>query len=208
MKYKPHEFWRHLRNVHYNATEGRKLDWCIEVDDEEKEIIVMFEESHQPVDWFFNFFFIIIPAIIGGFPYWFSCGWWFSWCSGKTFVLNSVMSEMYKHPDYKVICSGYSFGGAIAQICGLEIYEATGVKVELITYGAPKPYFGLWSKFFARRAFTKITQYANWSDIVTWCIPLPCYHSLKNKRLGKFNIKDLFNPKYSHQIYGDEDFYK
>lgn len=205
---KPNELWNHLRNVNYHTSEYRKLDWCIEVDHIEHKIRVMFEESHQPIDWFFNFLFILIPAIIGGCPYWFSCGWWFSWNSAKEVVIHNVMTEWENYPDYDIEVCGYSFGGAIAQICGVEIFERMGIKPDLVTFGAPKPFFGLWSYFMAKRCFKSITKYAHWNDIVTYCIPLPCYHGLKNIRLGKFSLKGLFDPCTYHQIYGDEDIYK
>lgn len=204
---KPNELWHHLRGVDYHTT-GKKLDWFVEVDDTEKKIRVMFEESHQPIDWFFNFFFLLIPAIIGGTPYWFSIGWWTSWCSGKELVMHNIMTEWEKHPDYEIEICGYSFGGAIAQLCAIEVYERMGIKSNLITFGSPKPLFGLWTKLMARRCVKSFIQYANWSDIVTWCVPLPMYHCFKNTRLGTFSLKQLFNPVESHQIYGKEEFYR
>lgn len=208
-KNKPWELWQHLRSAEYHTSEYCKLDWNIEIDDENKKIRAIFQESRQPIDWILNFVFMLIPAIIGGTPYNFSLGWWISWCSAKELVMHNIMSEWEKHNDYDIQVCGYSFGGAIAQICGIEIFERMGIKSELITFGAPKPLFGLWTKFLTRRCFTEITQYANWSDIVTWCIPLIGYHGTKIKRLGKFSLKKLlFDAPNQHQIYSNVDFYK
>lgn len=203
---KPNELFKHLRDINYNSV-GKKLDWSIEIYKTENKIRVMFQESKQKLDWFFNFLFMIFPVIIGSCPYWFSIGWWASWKSGRNLIIRSITDEIIKHPKYKVEVCGFSFGGAIAQICGIEIFEATGIKSNLITFGSPKPLFNFFTKLKAKRCFNSITQYAHWSDVVTWCPPLIGYHTVKNIRLGKFNFKDLFNPKKYHQIYNQEEIY-
>lgn len=203
---KPNELFKHLRDINYNSV-GKKLDWSIEIYKTENKIRVMFQESKQKLDWFFNFLFMLFPVVIGWCPYWFSVGWWASWKSGRNLIMRSITDVIIEHPKYKVEVCGFSFGGAIAQICGIEIYEATGIKSDLITFGSPKPLFNFFTKLKAKRCFNSITQYAHWSDIVTWCPPLIGYHNVKNIRLGKFNFKDLFNPKKYHQIYNQEEIY-
>lgn len=203
---KPNELFNHIRNINY-INVGKKLSWYIETDDKEKVIRVMFQESKQKLDWFFNFLFMIFPVIIGSCPYWFSVGWWTAWESGRNLILYSIIDKIVERPKYKVQVCGFSLGGAIAQICGIEIFETIGIKSDLITFGSPKPLFNFFTKLKARRCFNSITQYAHWSDIVTWCIPLIGYHNVKNIRLGKFNFKDLFNPKKYHQIYNQEEIY-
>lgn len=203
---KPNELFKHLRDINYNSV-GKKLDWSIEIYKTENKIRVMFQESRQKLDWFFNFLFMLFPVVIGWCPYWFSVGWWASWKSGRNLIIRSITDVIIEHPKYKVEICGFSFGGAIAQICGIEIYEATGIKSDLITFGSPKPLFNFFTKLKAKRCFNSITQYAHWSDIVTWCPPLIGYHTVKNIRLGKFNFKDLLNPKKYHQIYNQEEIY-
>lgn len=203
---KPNELFKHLRDINYNSV-GKKLDWSIEIDKTENKIRVMFQESRQKLDWFFNFLFMLFPTVIGGCPYWFSVGWWVSWESGRNSIIRSITDKITEYPEYKVEICGFSFGGAIAQICGIEIFETIGIKSDLITFGSPKPLFNFFSKLKAKRCFNSVTQYAHWSDIVTWCPPLFGYHTVKNIRLGKFNFKDLLNPKKYHQIYNQEEIY-
>lgn len=204
---KPNELFNHIRKVPYIRV-GKDLDFFIEVVKEEKLIRVCFEESRSKLDWLFNFLFMIFPTIIGWCPYYFSIGWWTSWKSGKELVLHSILDKIQLYPDYKVQICGFSFGGAISQICGIELYQLIGKKSELITFGSPKPLFGLWTKFMARRCFISYTQYAHWSDIITWCPPLPLYHTLKNTRLGKFSFKGLLDPYKYHRIYKEESLYE
>jgi hypothetical protein len=151
---------------------------------------------------------MLFPTVIGGCPYWFSIGWWTSWESARKLILHCILSEIEKHKDYKIEICGFSFGGAIAQLCGIEIFEATGIKSDLITFGSPKPLFNFFSKLKAKRCFNTVTQYAHWSDVVTWCPPLIGYHTVKNTRLGKFSLKGLFDVYKYHQIYSDESIYE
>lgn len=204
---KPWELFNKLRSVPYFKI-GKDLDFYIYCNDEEKTIHVMFQESASKLDWIINFLFPIIPAIVGGCPYWFTLGWWMSWCSGKDLVMQAVGYEILKHPSYEVRCEGFSYGGAVAQICGVEIYERFGIKPVLETFGAPKPLVSLWSKFMARRCFKKIKQWANWSDIVTWCVPLFGYYHVGSNRIGKFSLKGLFNPEVEHQRYKEPELYE
>lgn len=203
---KPNELFTHLRNANY-TTLGADLQYEIEADDNEKVIRVMFQESSSKLDWFFNFLIPIVPAIINKKPYWFSKGWRLSWNSGRYTVMEYLKIFLKYNPDYRIEVCGYSFGGAIAQICGIEIYEKFGIKSDLITFGSPSPLFGIITKLMAKRCFNSAQQYAHRSDIVTYCPPIPFYFSVKNKRLGKFSFKGLFNPLTYHQIYNDERLY-
>lgn len=205
---KPHELFNYLRNVEYN-TLGADLQYKIDVDDNEKVIRVMFQESSSKLDWFLNFLIPIVPAIINKKPYWFSRGWRLSWNSGRYIIMEHLRLFIRSYcPEYRVEVCGYSFGGAIAQICGIEIYEKFGIKSDLITFGSPSPLFGIITKLMAKRCFNSVQQYAHRSDIVIYAPPFPFYFSVKNKRIGKFSFKNLFNPIVYHQIYDNEDLYK
>ena len=204
---KPSELFTHLRNVEYR-TLGADLQYMIEVNDDERIIRVMFQESSSKLDWFLNFLIPIVPAIINKKPYWFSKGWRLSWKSGRHIIMEYLRFFIRANPNYRVEVCGYSFGGAIAQICGIEIYEKFGIKSDLITFGSPSPLFGIITKLMAKRCFNSVQQYAHYSDLITYCPPLPFYFSIKSKRLGKFKFKELFNPLKWHQIYDNEDIYE
>lgn len=98
--------------------------------------------------------------------------------------------------------------GAESIVAGIELYKRTKIKADVITFGSPMPLFFFYSKFLARLFLGNVTQYAHWSDFVTYCPPLLGYHNVKVKRLGKFNIKDLFNPGTFHMIYDEPELYE
>lgn len=93
-------------------------------------------------------------------------------------------------------------------ICGIELYKKTKIKADVITFGSPRPLIFFPSMFLARLYLGQVTQYAHKSDLVTYCPPLIGYHNVKVVKLGKFNIKWLFNPNKYHMIYDDVSLYE
>lgn len=199
------ELFNYLRSRKYKRI-GKDLDYTIEIDDVNQEINVFFQESTSVWDWIFNFLFPIFPKIINGNIYNFSVGWWWQYCSGRQIVIHDLISKALLFKDYKFNFYGYSLGGVMAQICGIDFYHATGIKSSLCTFGSPKCLFGFWSWLNARKCFNNITQYAHHSDLVTWLIPFGFY-PIKNTRIGKFNFKDFFNVLKTHLSYSDETLY-
>ena len=204
---KPWELYKKQAGLTYNHNEF-DYDWNVTVDDEEKTIYVFTQCSTSVIDWIVNFLFFFIPQIRHWFVYFAALGWQTTFNSCKGLIINKVLSEMNAHPDYKVVCAGHSYGGAGSVLVGIEIFFQTGIRPELVTWGAPKPLVFLQSKLIAKEFFSKITQYAHKSDIVTYMPPLPGYWNLNVIRLGKFNFKDLFNPYEYHTCYGDEKLYE
>ncbi|KAF2685303.1 alpha/beta-hydrolase [Lentithecium fluviatile CBS 122367] len=61
-----------------------------------------------------------------------------SWEEAEAGVLAAVTAAKAEHPDFKVIATGHSLGGAMASLAAGAL-RATGTAVDLYTYGAPKP---------------------------------------------------------------------
>jgi predicted lipase len=60
-----------------------------------------------------------------------------SWEEAEAGVLAAVTSAKAEHPNFKVIATGHSLGGAMASLAAGAL-RATGTAVDLYTYGAPK----------------------------------------------------------------------
>ena len=204
---KPWELYEYQKNLDYK-TNTLDYDWRVKVENEEQTIYVFSQFSTSTLDWIVNFLFFFIPQIRRWYVYFACLGWQTAFNSCKGLMMNEVMSAMNLFPGYKVVCCGHSYGGAGSVLVGIEIFFQTGIRPDLITFGAPKPLVFLFTKLISRLFFGKVTQYAHWCDIVTYMPPLPGYWNVKVIRLGKFSFKGLFNPQKSHCIYGDESLYE
>ncbi|KAK4691188.1 hypothetical protein P7C71_g5762, partial [Lecanoromycetidae sp. Uapishka_2] len=64
-------------------------------------------------------------------------GFWDSWIEARSGVTTAISNTQAMHPDYGVVVTGHSLGGAIADIAAAEIRKS-GINCELYTYGAPR----------------------------------------------------------------------
>ena len=201
---KPNELYKHIWEIEYRKS-GFDLDWKVEIDDSEKKVRLLFQPSTSNKDWVINIA-GFIP--IFKFPLFYCWGWKTVFNGCKNLIMEEVIREINLHSDYTVEICGHSYGGAVSVIAGIELYKQTKIKAKIITFGAPRPLFFLWSKFISRLYLGELKQYAHRSDIVTYCPPLIGYHNPKITKLGKFSFKGLFDPYTYHTIYGDESLYK
>lgn len=204
---KPWNLYKYQHTIKYNKNVV-DYNWNVSVIHDEKTIYVFTQYTTSALDWFVNFLFFFIPQIRRWYLYFAALGWQTAFNSCKGLLMDNVMDAMNEHPDYKVVCSGHSYGGAGSVLVGIEIFFATGIKPDLITFGAPKPLVFIFSKLISRLFFGEVKQYAHKCDIVTYLPPLPGYWNLKVIRLGKFSIKGIFEPNKYHHVYGDESYYE
>lgn len=198
----PNELFTHIWDIHYKKT-GFDLDYFVEVDDNEKKIRLLFQPSSSVKDWVVN---ILGFVPLGVAPVY--CGGWYTvFKNCQDLILNEVLDYKSLYPNYTIEVVGHSYGGAVSVIAGVEFFKVTGIKPNIITFGAPRPLFSFISKIEARLCLGEVIQYAHRSDIVTYCPPLPGYHNVKVKRVGKFSLKNLFDPNTYHMIYDDPTLY-
>lgn len=204
---KPYELYNYQKELNYNRNTF-SYNWSVRVLNEEKIIYVFTQFSVSILDWIVNFLFFFIPQVRQWYVYFACLGWQTTFNSCKGLVMNEVLTAINAFPDYKVVCCGHSYGGAGSVLMGIEIFFQSGIRPDLITFGAPKPLCFFITRCISRLFFGEVIQYAHRSDIVTYMPPLPGYWNLKVKRLGKFSFRGLFNPKKYHDIYGDKTLYE
>lgn len=200
---KPWDLFNHIWDTKYNKS-GFDVDWKVELDDSEKKIRLLFEPSTSAKDWIVN---IAGFLPIFKFPIFYTMGWKLAFDSVKSLILEELIRTINENKDYAVEICGHSYGGAMSIDAGIELYKKTRIKADVITFGAPRCLFLFYSKLIARLCLGNVIQYAHWSDCVTYCPPLIGYHNIKVKRLGKFSIKNLFDPDTFHMIYDEESLY-
>jgi hypothetical protein len=66
-----------------------------------------------------------------------SVGFWSSWLEAERNVLAAITAARTQYPDYRVVATGHSLGGALASLAA-GVLRAQGVSVDLYTFGAPK----------------------------------------------------------------------
>ena len=204
---KPWELYEFQKSLVYN-TNVADYNWTVKVDNQEKTIYVCTQFSTTIKDWIVNFLFFLIPQIRQWYIYFTCLGWQSAFNSCRDLLMDELFIAMNTFPDYKVVCLGHSYGGAGSVLVGIETFFSTGRKPDLVTFGAPKPLFFIFTKLITRLFFNEVTQYAHKSDIITYMPPLPGYWNVKVIRLGKFSFKGLFNPSKYHLCYGDESLYE
>lgn len=98
--------------------------------------MISFRGSRSVRNWLTNVQFPVIPTTICA-----TCnaslGFWSSWLEAQTSVLQAVQKARAQYPNFKVVATGHSLGGALAALA-TGVLRAQGITVDMYTYGAPK----------------------------------------------------------------------
>lgn len=206
---KAHELYELINKTAYKKT-GLDVDWTIFVNDGEKTVYLLFAPSNSKLDWFNNFRFPVKLYKKQQSKMLVAKGWGNAWKSCNDIVTRTTLKFYDVNEGYKLVISGYSYGGAIALLAAEDIaYRSNNsIKPNVITFGAPKPLFGKRSVRYVESCCNSITQYAHASDIVTYLPPFFGYKHIARSSIGKFNLFKLFNPSVYHAIYNDKTLYE
>ncbi|MCQ2577544.1 MAG: lipase family protein [Treponema sp.] len=205
---KPNEIFKLIQETSYN-TSGKEVDWKIIVDEVDKVIRLIFQETTSKTDWITNFNFPV--KIYKNQQHFFLVhrGYGKAWKSCNDEIVSAFLKAVEKFPDYKTQITGWSYGGGIAPFAAEDINFRTGKKIdEVMTFGAPRPLFGFFTKKHFKESAKKFIQYTFFYDFVTW---LPFFYLRPNTKLmDKKNCWKVWRvfqtPKY-HCAYGDEEYY-
>ena len=187
---------------------GDELDYKITVDDEAKEVILLFEDSNGDEDWRLNYLFFAWPLKLDGHIVWTSYGYAKQYGSAKDVPFNEFYEKVEAHPDYKVIIRGWSLGSAMAKIAARQFaIRAPKDKLidELTTYGDVKCWYNLF--YSVKKRCKVIREYVNANDYITWCLPF-CRRDVTCRVGDRFNFKKVKNGFYLHEHYEDCDYSK
>ena len=204
---KPYELFDFIKHCDF-ITSGDSVDWNVKVDDNEKVIRLVFEESADKRDWVNNFNF---PVKL--YKKQESCllaarGWGNAYKSCNDEIMDALILAVNNHSDYEVHIVGWSYGGAMSVIAAEDFYYRTGKKASVYTFGAPKPLWGRKTYKYVLSCVKDVKQYSHVNDCVPLMPPLLGYKRLSTDKVGKgFSIFKLFNPGVYHCIYGDSTLY-
>ena len=205
------DYWQMCQHNAF-TTVGTGVDYNISTINVPDETIILCFQATKGVlgsiDWKCNFDF---PSTV--YKHQTSCmkihrGYVKAWKSARDEIMGQMKVEMIKHPLYDVVVIGHSLGGAMALLAGEDIanYLVYGLrqrfalKPSVTTFGAPKICANKATAQYMND-MCEVTQYVNVSDPVPYVVPT--YHHVNKVKLGKFSIKELFNPEHSHMCYGN-----
>lgn len=206
---KAHELYELINSTKYTKS-GLDVDWTNIINVTEKTIYLLFAPSNSKLDWINNFRFPFKLYKKQESKMLVAKGWGNAWKSCNDIVVGTTLKLCDANPDYKLIVSGYSFGGAIALLAAEDIaYRSNNsIKPDVITFGAPKPLFGKRSAKYVEQCCNSVIQFSHACDIITYLPPFIGYRHVDKYVIGTFNFFNLFKPNIYHTSYGDETLYK
>jgi hypothetical protein len=198
----PWELNKIIKDTKYK-TVGKDLDYQIAVI--EQRPCLLFQESTDDQDWKFNFDWL--PIKYAGHKM--HRGFVKAWESGRDEILKDFIGLVSLY-ESKPLITGWSFGGAMSVIACEDFYLRTGIKADVITFGAPKVCANKETAESIREHADMFVQYAQPNDCVCLCPPVPGFrHVTKTTKVGdRFNLIKVFNPGVYHQEYDNKSIYK
>ena len=206
--FKDQDVFYHLKYTYDYEVVGEDLDFKIIVNNEDKEIILQYEETDSNEDWKNNYRFLIWPLNLDGKIIWTTHGYARVYKSAQNIPIDTFCRLIEFYPDYKIIIRGWSFGSAMAKITARHFVIRTGGEVlidELTTFGDVRCWL---NPFFSLKKYCKrIREYVTSNDMITWCVPF--YSRDVTCKVGdKFSLKRLRYSEDYHTHYEDYDYSK
>lgn len=213
---KPNELFNLIKKTDYKKC-GLCANYQILVDDKNKLIKILFQESNGFWDWVFNLLYIAVPVYIN--PYKNMLYKWkvhfgikIVWHMMRDEVMGQIKQLHKEHSDYKIETCGWSHGGGQADMCAEDIATTLNYTPDDFTFGGLRIAHGKKTKEHFDACLGKNSvKYENGSDLVCrvpfWFMgfkDLSC-----KKHIGeKFSWFKIFKVAKYHTSYGDETLYK
>lgn len=198
---KPYELFKLIKDTKYK-TIGRDVDYQITVIDGRP--CLLFQESTSDQDWKTNFDWI--PVEYKNFKA--HRGFVKAWKSGRSKILKEFC-ELVDVYTTRPLIAGWSFGGAMCVLAAEDFFSQTGVKADLISFGAPMVTYNKASAEYVESCCNICCEYSQRNDCVALCPPVPGFYHLNRVKLGdRFSLIKVFNPGVYHQEYDNKSLYK
>ncbi|KAF8079219.1 alpha/beta-hydrolase [Lyophyllum atratum] len=121
-------------------------------DDTRKEIVVSLRGSESLIDALNDALIVLIPFLSPGvfapLGTTVHTGFLTSWNSVALQVIATVGAQLALHPDYTIITTGHSLGGALSSLAGISLKQNfPSSKLRLYTYGQPRTGNAVYAQF-------------------------------------------------------------
>ncbi len=214
---KTSELYKLIKNGTFKKA-GSDIDYSIAVGlDNDKTIYLLFKGSTTIIDWKHNFAYTARWYKVYSNPK-MKChhGFADAYRSANDIIMAELLEEVNKHPDYKVVIAGWSFGGAMTLFAAEDFNYRTrsdksdvnsGKKATIYTYGGPKVAADETTAAYIASCVTPFSkQYAHTQDMVTYAPPFWYFrHALPLTKVGPklnpINVFGLLNILKYHMQY-------
>jgi hypothetical protein len=214
---KPDKLFKMIVSAVYKAA-GLSGNYCVTYLD--GILYVLFEESNGWIDWLFNLIFLPVRRkAYKKMPYsWrvhFGFGAMYKSIRKKLMadVAGSISALLATGHTPRVLCGGWSLGGALAQQSAEDIGFTLGVKPDIVTFGSPLPFFGDAPEVIRPRV-GKVTLYKRRGDWITdlplrrWGFKPLVPETVIGKEEYKTKIQLLRGIRAAHTGYDDPELYE
>ncbi|KAJ8079636.1 hypothetical protein PM082_011223 [Marasmius tenuissimus] len=136
-------------------------------DDNRREIVVALRGSTNIPDFLTDASIVLVPFVSPGIVRppleLVHVGFLTAWNSIAKQVISAIQTELAAYPDYNLVTSGHSLGGALSSLAAITLHQnfpekANGIR--MFTYGQPRTFNGAAAKFvndkFGFRAFRAV----------------------------------------------------
>ncbi|KXN68905.1 alpha/beta-hydrolase [Conidiobolus coronatus NRRL 28638] len=160
------------------------------VNNGQKQIIFSYRGTNEISNWLYNLNIDLIPAGLNGTYKDAELHEGFNDMTNSLFeqTKNTLKNLIGKYPDYKLVFTGHSLGGAIATLTAFKLGEQKFInweKLNVITYGQPRVGNPKFANYLVSKpwTFTRITAY---SDIVAISpgMSMGYYHNQHNMHIN------------------------
>lgn len=103
----------------------------VAIDSTNRKVVVSFRGSQGVRNWLANINFVDIPTDLCA-----GCtvhqGFWKSWLEARPGILRALKDAKARYPDYSIVATGHSLGGALATLCAANLRNE-GYNVALVS---------------------------------------------------------------------------
>lgn len=203
-----------IKHTNDYKTVGDNVQYKVFVDENEKAVVLQWEESCDNEDWLHNFLFFPWLLWLDGRPCLTTVGYAKAYHSCGDQPIDEFIAMVKHKGGYKTRIQGFSFGTAMTKIAvrhyairrkkALKGGENLPMLDEQITYGDVKIWYNPFLRFLAGKWVKLRREFCCMGDFVTWCVPFcsrtkPCY-------VGGW--RNIFKTNYNHQHYEEYDYSK
>ena len=187
---------------YFNLKNGTQVG--ITVSHKKQRISVIFRGTNQIKDWLYDL--MVCKTRLEGDMYIHS-GFYKCLLEYNLFfrILDNIKNLIREFPEYEIIVTGHSLGGALATLCGYLLTYYLNVNITVISFASPRVGNKKFAEDYNNKKNLRHFRFVNGKDIVT-AVPYICYYHVGN--CVKINKNSILDYKKNENIKDYSNFFK